>query len=288
MKLDTYLTVSEILPFYGKRDDVFRLLRQANRTTNVIWKENWYEISDYLPRKTVPIGTESRKQLVEYPLKNQIIFKLFYLGIIQIDSKEKYEWLIELLEGIDDPKMLYLSLGLSLTPNTNTLIHSHSYFHLTNDKHFEFIELYNKAIEIIKKREIPLNIVNSFIYFDDIASIEEIGFIKSIVFQWNRDKKITADLIIKSWNEFMESKKLTFQNVKLIWYSMDYKEFFRIFNSLIDQNIYVEIIDTMGLLYLPKFFLDISKDKNIMDHTKLERMMNMYCGIRIDSEMNLA
>ena len=271
MKLDTYSTVKEILSFYGKLDEVYKLLRQLSRATNDIWKTKCYELSNYLPRNTVSIGTESRKQLVENPLKNQIIFSLFYLGIVLIDSEEKYEWLIELLEGIDDPKMLYLSLGLSLSSNRNTLITRYSYFQAINDKLFSFIGLYNKVIEIIMKREISLEIINSYIYFDDIPDIEDTKYINSIVFEWWRDSQKTADWIIKSWNEFIESKKFKFQNVKLIWHSMDFKELMKIFNTFIDQNINVEIIEWMSLMHLPKFLLEASKDKKYFGSYKVSK-----------------
>ena len=97
MKFDTLSKIKEILPYYGWLDDSCRLLKMVNKKANEIWSNSYYRMSKRFKRKNVMINAENRNQLVEYQLSNQLILTLFKSEILEIDTKDKYEWFIELL-----------------------------------------------------------------------------------------------------------------------------------------------------------------------------------------------
>ena len=201
------------------------------------------------------IETDNRNKLVEYPLSNQMILTLFKSEILNIDTKEKYEWFIELLEGVEDPKMLQLSVGLSISNNRKTDITMLSYQECIKDKDFWYLELYNTVIETIERKNISTEIINSFAYIDDITHIGDIRYIKSIVIQWLNEGEFTCEIIIKQLTELSKSEKIKFKDVKLFWYSMDLKNFLRVVYTLSKLKIKIEIVAQKELL----FFAEVLK-----------------------------
>ena len=232
MEFDTLSMIKEILPYYGWLDDSCRLLKMVNKKANEIWSNSYYRMSKRFKRKNVMINAENKNQLVEYSLSNQMILTLFKSEILEIDMKEKYEWFIELLEGVEDPKMLQLSVGLSISNSRKTDITMFSYQECIKDKDFWYLELYNTVIETIERKSISIGIVNSFVYIDDISQVGGIKYIKSIVVQCLKEGEFTCEVIIKQLIELTKSKEIKFKDIKLVWYSINFLWFYWIVYSL--------------------------------------------------------
>ena len=78
-----------------------------------------------------------------------------------------------------------------------------------------------------------------FVYIQEIPNLNEIKFIRSILFPWN--KNFDAESIIKIWNEFWETKKFGFLGVVLIWDDMKNSEMMKIFLTVSENNTNLKI-----------------------------------------------
>ena len=259
MKFDSISTVTEILQFYGKLDEVYRLLRRLNRSANEIWYSNCYEISKHLKRKSVVIGTENKKQLAEYPLKNQLTLIMFTTKTLYIDTEEKYWWLIELLEGVKDPKMLKIDIRLSLSQNRNTQMMLSNYKQYIDYNEFTYLELYRRVIKIASNKEIPYETFNSFIFIHEASEIKDIKYIKFIVIPCRSEDN--SETLIKTWNEFTENRSFKFDSVKLIWNDMKLDRFWDLFKAISSSKVNIEIISSKNDFMYLDFLKEIADTK---------------------------
>ena len=259
MKFDAISTVSEILPFYGKLDEAFRLLKRVNRKTNEIWNSTHHEMSKRIKRKSIAIGIENKKQFVEYPLKNQMMLTLFSSSILEVKSEENYKWLVELLKGVDDPKMLRITFGLSLSQKRDTNMIYSNYYQYTSYIDLTYLEYYRKIIKIAVAKEIPLYNLNAFLFIDEVLNIKDIEYVKYIVVPCRSDRD--SEEIIKVWNEFIENKPFKFDSIRLIWNDMKVEHFCDVFKIISNSKVSIEIISLKTNLQFIDFLQEISDKK---------------------------
>ena len=255
MKLDSISALSEIAPYYGKLDDVFRLMKKLNIKTNRMWETTWVQLSKEINRKKISFDWRSRKEFVGIPLKCPLLLTLFETSVINI-QEEEFNWLIELYENIENPKMLSMELGLSLRTRLDAYMTLKDYQEYIEDTDFDNLDLYNKVVEIAIERGIYLNDINSFVYFDDLPRLKDVKYIKFIVIIWNQESDV--DLIIKNWINFYESKEVDFKEVWLIWDGMWIKDFIKIFSILCNKKFETGVVTKRDWKQLALFLDEIN------------------------------
>ena len=272
MKLDSISALSEIAPYYGKLDDVFRLMKKLNINTNQMWETTWVQLSNEINRKKISFGWGSRKEFVEIPMKCPLLLTLFETTIVEIQKEEELNWLIELYENIENPKMLSMQLGLSLRTCLDTDITLQNYREYIKETDFDNLDLYNKVVEIATKRGINLNDIYSFVYLDDLPRLKDVQYIKFIVIIWNQESDV--GLIIKNWTDFYESKEVDFKEVWLIWDGMWIKDFIKIFSILCSKEFETGVITKKDWKQLDLF----------LDEIKSLQVNNSYFKMGDDEE----
>ena len=227
MKFDSIAAISEITKFYGKLDDVFRLLNWLNTTTRRIWTETWVKLSQDVRRKPIKIDWDDREMFYDILTENKYVLSLFQPSSIELYSKECLKMLQELVEKIDNPQMMKISMGLNISEERDTFLKLSNYAKYIEYTSFSYLEMYNKIIETAIRRQINLDWFICFVFIQEIPALNEIKFIRSIVFPWN--KNFEAESMISIWNEFWETKKFDFIEVILIWDDMGLDEFIKVF-----------------------------------------------------------
>ena len=173
-------------------------------------------------------------------MKCPLLLTLFRTSVINIQEEEELNWLIELYENIENPKMLSMPLGLSLRTCLDTCMTLQNYQEYIKDTDLDNLDLYNKVVEIAIKRGIDLKDINSFVYLNDLSRLKDVQYIKFIVIIWNQESDV--GLIIKNWNDFYESKEINFGTVWLIWDGMPIKDFIKIFSILCNKRFETRVI----------------------------------------------
>ena len=219
MKFDSIAAISEITKFYGKLDDVFRLLNWLNTTTRRIWTETRIKLSEDVNRKSIKIDWNDREMFYDILTENKYVLSLFQPHSIEVSSKECLKMLQELVEKIDDPQMMNMTVGLNISEERNTYLKLSNYAKYMEYTSFSYLEQYNKIIETAINRQINLDWFICFVFIQEIPALNEIKFIKSILFPWN--KNFDAEPMIRIWNDFWEKKMFDFKVVVLIWTTWD-------------------------------------------------------------------
>ena len=88
MKLDSISAISEISKFYGKLDDVFRLLNRLSTTTRKIWEDILVKLSEDVKRKIIEIDSKTQEMLVDISTENKYVLSLFELQAIDMNTKK--------------------------------------------------------------------------------------------------------------------------------------------------------------------------------------------------------
>ena len=227
MKFDSIAAISEIAKFYGKLDDVFRLLSRLNTTTRRIWTETWVKLSEDVSRKSIKTDWNDREMFCDIPTENKYVLSLFKTSIIDANSKESLKMLQELVEKIDNPQMMKIFMGLNISEKRDTYLKLSNYTKYMEYTSFSYLEMYNKIIETAISRQINLNLLHCFVFIQEIPTLNETKFIRLILIPWN--KNFEAESMISIWNEFWETKKFDFIEVVLIWDGMELDEFMKVF-----------------------------------------------------------
>ena len=249
MKFDSISVIAETMPFYGHLDDVYRLLRRVNWRTRIIWDTIHAEMSKNVERRDAFVSTARKEDLVDRLLNNKLITTLFTSKSIEIDSLVKYQWFIELIEEIEEPQMLDLSVEFSLTENAETSTALFDYNNYMKDRNLRLLEIYNKAIEAIIKKNISLKIVKSFVFLNELPLVESAEYIDAIIIYCSGNTNI--DMLIETFKELMKSTKIRFNKVKLVRRTMETKFLTKIVNFLTNQNVNVQIISISSIPDLP-------------------------------------
>ena len=272
MKLDSISALSEIALYYGTLDDVFRLMKKLNINTNQMWETTWVQLSKKINRKKISFKWRSRKEFVEIPLKCPLLLTLFKTSVINIQEEEELNWLIELYENIENPKMLSMWLGLSLRTCLDTCMTLQNYQEYIKETDLDNLDLYNKVVDIAIKRGIDLKDIYSFVYLNDLPRLKDAQYIKFIVIIWNQESDV--GLIIKNWTDFYESKEVDFGTVWLIWDGMWIKNFIKIFSTLCNKRFETGVITIKDWKQLALF----------LDEIKSLQVNNSYFKMGDDNE----
>ena len=227
MKFDTIAAISEIAKYYGKLDDVFRLLNKLSTTTRKLWTESRIKLSEDINRKWVEIDWDDREEFCGIPTENKYVYTLFQPTSIDLYSKKCLKMLQELVEKIDNPQMMKIFMGLNISEERDTYLKLSNYAKYIEYTSFSYLEQYNKIIETAISRQINLDWFICFVFIQEIPALNEIKFIKSILFPWN--KNFDAESMIRIWNDFWEKKMFDFKVVVLIWDDMGLDEFMKVF-----------------------------------------------------------
>ena len=77
MILDSISAISEIAPYYGNLDDVYRLMRRGNRKMHKVWNDIGVKLSERIYRKIVFIDFKSIVGIVDASREWPFILVLF-------------------------------------------------------------------------------------------------------------------------------------------------------------------------------------------------------------------
>ena len=221
-----------------------------------MWETTWVQLSNEIDRKKISFKWRSRKEFVEIPLKCPLLLTLFSTSAIDIQKEEKLNWLVELYENIENPKMLSMPLGLSLRTCLDANMTLQNYREYIKETDLDNLDLYNKVVDIAIKRGISLNDINSFVFLNDLPRLKDAQYIKFIVIIWNEESD--AGLIIKNWTDFYESKEVDFKRVWLIWDGMWIKDFIKIFSILCNKRFETGVITKRDWKQLALFLDEIN------------------------------
>ena len=142
MRLDTYAAIWEVLPYYGTLDKIFRLMRRLNNKTSQIWIDNKAVISENVNRKKIGFSYGSNKTTKTALSCNPFIHLLHKFSFFIIDSKEKYEWFMDMIESISNPHMIEAKVAFSLSPKRDTDIKLLNIEKYIKNSDLTFIDLY--------------------------------------------------------------------------------------------------------------------------------------------------
>ena len=251
MRLDSISMITEIAPFYGDLDDVFRLMKRLNIKANMMWDKIWVQLSNKIKRKRVEIEIEDELLNAEMLWNHPLSLILFETKEIYIDSKKRYEWLIELLNNFVNPKMIKMPLSFSFSENISSCVTFLWHSMRTNENEYKHLDLYNKVIQIVTKKGIDLSLITSYIFINEVPSLKKVKYISYILFQWN--EKNNVDSMIKTLKELIKSKVFEYNSVKLIWDGMKLKDFKWIYTFLAKHKMKVHIVSRKNLQNLILF-----------------------------------
>ena len=232
MKLDKISSISEIAKYYGTLDQVFRLLNKLNTTTRKIWNNMSVKLSEDIQRRVIKIDWNSRELFVDIPIEEKFMLSLFQSSTINVKTEASLEMLLELFENVNNPQMIKMYIGVSLSDKRDTWLTLSNYTEYMKYTNLIFLELYNKIIETAIRKQICLDMLRCFVFVHEIPDLKEVKYIRSILFPWN--KSSYPESMISIWTEFWESKKFKFFEVFLIWDDMEIDQFLKIFSAVSD------------------------------------------------------
>ena len=251
MKIDSISTISEIVPYFGYFDDTYKLMKRLNRATNKMWNKTWNKLSELVNRRKIDISWEIREEFVDLHLKFPLFLALFDSDPVDIHNEEKYEWLIELFKNFEFPKLIKVKFGLRLCKDGDTFMTFTDYSNWLNQKEFSYLKLYNILMDIAINKEITFSCISSYIFINEISSITNAKYVKSIIFPWKKENQ--AESMIKILKDFIERKQFEYTDIKLIWDGMEYNEFMKIYFMVLNLNIKIEVITEMDRGYVSLF-----------------------------------
>ena len=255
MRLDSISAIAEIAPFYGYLDDVYRLMRRGNRKMHKMWDGIWVKLSEDAMRKTIYIDYKNKAEVVDIPIKCPLYFTLYNTYPIHITNEEQYEWIIELFENFENPKMIETYYAFNRNKDWDTRVTLLNYRKYMKMVDFSYIDLYNKIVDIAIEKEFKQYWIATFAFIHEIQGLNNIKFIKTILFPWNEENE--AEKMIEIWKEFTESKTFEYNDVKLIWDGMDIKNFIKIYIALANQNIKLQIVVKKNFQNLSHFLNEV-------------------------------
>ena len=223
MRFDTYAAIWEIMPYYGTLDKVFRLIRRLNIKTSEIWSNNMMIISRNVKRKKVNFEFEMDEDTKDTFIKNPYIHMLYELNILFINSVEKYEILLEMLDNIEHLNMIDADFSLSLSPKRDTYVQLSNFEEYAKESDLSYLELYNKTID--KATAIDVNLRNNMrviVFIEELSSLKDLKFISHITFPWTKNR--SAENFIKIWEEWSNSLIIYFIRLVIVWIDMEASE----------------------------------------------------------------
>ena len=260
MKLDSISAISEVAKFYGTLDQVFRLLNRLNSTTRKIWNSVWAKLAEDIKRKRIKIDWENREMFVEVPIENKFVLSLFQPVDFDVETKASLKMLLELFENVENPQMLKMHMGISLSEERNTNLTLSNYAKFMKYTDFDYLKLYNKIIETAIRRQIHFEMMICFVFIHEIPSLKNIKFIRAIVFPWSKNSNPLS--MINIWKEFWDTKTIQFEEVVLIWDNMRTDQFIQIVNTISESRIKFRIHANIEKVEVYKLFDQYSLNKN--------------------------
>ena len=218
---------------------------------NQMWNDIWVKLSEDTMRKSILFDQKSKIEILDAPLKFPLILSLFHSNVIHITNKEQYEWIIELFENFENPKMINTYYGFNRNNDWDTRITLLNYREIMKMPEFSFKDLYNKIIDIAIEREINLAKIVTYAFIHEILELKDIRYIKSILFPWNKEND--AEKMIMIWKDFTESKTFSYHDVVFIWDGMEIKEFMKLYAVLANQSVKIKVIAKKDLQSLDNF-----------------------------------
>ena len=156
-------------------------------------------------------------------IHNPYIHMLHELGILCINSVEKYETLLEMLDNIEHPNMIDWTLSLSLSPKRDTDAKLSNFEEYAKESDLSYLDLYNKTIDkataIDRSLRINMYVV---VFIEELSSLKDLKYISHIIFPWTKNR--SAENFIKIWEERTNSLTLSFIRLVIVWIDMEVSE----------------------------------------------------------------
>ena len=156
-------------------------------------------------------------------IHNPYIHMLYELSNFNINSVEKYETLLEMLDNIEHPNMIDANFSLSLSPKRDTYVQLSNFEEYAKESDLSFLDLYNKTID--KATAIDRNlkkIMRAVIFIEELSSLKDIKFISHIIFPWTKNR--SAENFIEILKERANSLRLEYIELLIVWIDMEASE----------------------------------------------------------------
>ena len=180
-------------------------------------------ISRNVKRKNVNFKCEMNEDTKDKFIHNPYIHMLYDLSILFINSVEKYETLLEMLDNIEHPNMIDANFSLSLSQKRDTDAQLSNFEEYAKESDLSYLDLYSKTID--KATAIDVNLWNrmrAVVFIEELSSLKDLKFISHIIFPWTKNR--SAENFIKIWEERVSSLRLNFIFLKIIWIDMEVSE----------------------------------------------------------------
>ena len=195
--------------------------------------------------------------------------------------------LLELFEGIDNPQMITMNIGLSLSSKRDTRITLFNYIEYMKYSDYSYSDLYNWIVETALRRKIQLNLLNCFVFIQEIPNLKDFKFINSILFTWNMNSN--QESMISIWSEFWDAKRFDYYEVILLWDGMKLDDFMKIFLAVSNTKIKLKIHANKDKDDYWQFLEEISLNQLNSTSIKLwdKDEYILWSSLRHKSEINL-
>ena len=156
-------------------------------------------------------------------IHNPYIHMLHKLGIFNINSAEKYETLLEMLDNIENPNMIDVNFSLSLSPKRGTGVLLSNFEEYAKESDLSYLDLYRKTIDKVTAIDVKLKKrINVIAFIEELSNLKDIKFISNFIFPWTKNR--SADNFIKIWEERVNSLGLEFIELLIVWIDMEVSE----------------------------------------------------------------
>ena len=192
-------------------------------------------ISENVNRKKISFSYSSNKTTKTALSCNPFIHLLHKFNYFVIDSKEKYEWFMDLIESISNPHMIEAKVAFSLSPKRNTDVKLLNFENYIKNSDLSFLDLYQQSVE--KAIKLKLNIskwIYSAIFIEELSNLKEIKYFSHIIFPWTANRSV--ETFIKTWKE-VQSFDFQYKQLIIAWTDMDATEVAKLINHLPRDNI---------------------------------------------------
>ena len=180
-------------------------------------------ISTNVKRKNVNFESEMNEDIKDTFIHNPCIHMLHKLDIFDINSVEKYETLLEILDNIETPNMIDTHFSLCLSSKRDTYVKLSNFEEYAKESDLSFLDLYNKTID--KATAIDRNLKKSMravLFIEELSSLKDIKFISHIIFPWTKNR--SAENFIEILKERANSLRLEYIELIIVWIDMEVLE----------------------------------------------------------------
>jgi hypothetical protein len=194
MKFDCIDTISEIIPYFGKLDEVFKICTSCTKTTWVIWHE-YKDLLEHqgIARKTITFQDNMDfYSSLQFIYNDEFIMDLFEFEKITISQLNIYTGFSDFLDDKNVAKRLHinkLQLKLSKYDDFEMNLADSEIGQTYREEDEEIDKMYNMIIDKILKLKINVKQVISYLFLDQLQN-RKLSYIQNLIIPVNDITKV--------------------------------------------------------------------------------------------------